>query len=971
VSGLVNGLGYAFRVAAVNAGGATPSAIAYITPVGAPTLPTPAPTASGVHTTGLTVSWTLPATTGGFSVSSFQIYRNGALAATTGATARSHTLYGLEPGTNHGLQIRFCTSAGCSPFSEATTIPTTPAAPIDLKLTEGNGTLDISWTDSDSAVVVGHRVYISEGTDESVEWTPGVDDTSPTTITGLVNGMSYYVVVVAYNASGATAADKVKGSPYTFGAAPSGLTATAAASDDAVLTWSPPADDGGAAVIGFVVQYTTGTTWYDLPAETVSIEAQQLWVLPTPVEHAVLEASADHLDTSGEAPLFRYTVSGLMNGTSYRFRVASYNRAGVSAFTASSASVLHQDALTAATDLVWNAIVEHDSKPYNETVGFGVRPSGCIYDYGMWGPQWQPKSDVSVCTDPQYTVYPNPALLLVVDGPDQDSMGAVGWPTSYIAPWGDDTAIEIDTEGMDLYVFEDALRHAVAERAIAEGVAQIYFNNGNMYFLGSDGAWWNSGATHRAVGLIGYGTMYDTYRPGAPGAPTAVTAQAGAASASVAWTAPTSTGRVPNGIETTLSQYEVSASPGGATCSVAHPATTCVVEGLTPGTEYAFTVRARNTAWIFSDPSAASDPVAPTAPPGPSVASIETTLLAVNEAPNGPIYNIRIGLTRGLGSIDWRDSDGLECAGTASPETISAYVWFHDVDTDRYFAGYAYGTGSPTVGTAALYNYSTIDGLRITLSAAGTRQATAPDADLATVMRTWAFTDEPLTPTRFAVVGLQLRYGTMDVSDPANPVYRMCSDYRIFDPSTVVDTLPQWQEPDLSVNDGTWALTASRKPGWGGTDQERSGFSVSYTHPACEGGDATGICAPSTPKQFTYTSNWACSQAMEFTIFDAAEASPGANFPLTTESGRLERDGDVFYNGIVDSSEGRQVVGTRTENPDGSCVYTVDLYWTFRFARNLDGTAVPYSDSRLEDLTFLFHQGSSSPQGVRLQRLGE
>jgi hypothetical protein len=57
----------------------------------------------------------------------------------------------------------------------------------------------------------------------------------------------------------------------------------------------------------------------------------------------------------------------------------------------------------------------------------------------------------------------------------------------------------------------------------------------------------------------------------------------------VSWTAP-----APNGAPAPTS-YTATSSPGGLTCTVAAPATSCVVEGLSNGTPYTFTVVATNS----------------------------------------------------------------------------------------------------------------------------------------------------------------------------------------------------------------------------------------------------------------------------------------------------------------------------------------------------------------------------------------
>lgn len=89
-----------------------------------------------------------------------------------------------------------------------------------------------------------------------------------------------------------------------------------------------------------------------------------------------------------------------------------------------------------------------------------------------------------------------------------------------------------------------------------------------------------------------------------PGAPTEVTAVAGDTSAEVSWTAPAYVGSYP------ITNYQVTASPGGQTCLASAPSLTCTVLGLTNGVTYTFRARALNGAgWgPDSEPSNAVTP---------------------------------------------------------------------------------------------------------------------------------------------------------------------------------------------------------------------------------------------------------------------------------------------------------------------------------------------------------------------------
>lgn len=95
-----------------------------------------------------------------------------------------------------------------------------------------------------------------------------------------------------------------------------------------------------------------------------------------------------------------------------------------------------------------------------------------------------------------------------------------------------------------------------------------------------------------------------------PSAPQTPAASAGNASATVTWTAPASTGGA------AITQYDVTSSPGGLTCSATPPTTSCVVTGLTNGTSYSFDITATNS--VGASAAATTNSVTPVNPTPPT-----------------------------------------------------------------------------------------------------------------------------------------------------------------------------------------------------------------------------------------------------------------------------------------------------------------------------------------------------------------
>jgi alpha-tubulin suppressor-like RCC1 family protein len=106
----------------------------------------------------------------------------------------------------------------------------------------------------------------------------------------------------------------------------------------------------------------------------------------------------------------------------------------------------------------------------------------------------------------------------------------------------------------------------------------------------------------------------------APDAPNGVTGVGANQRVSLTWIAPVSDGGSP------VTQYTVTASPGGASVTVAAPATSATVTGLTNGTSYTFTVVATNAVGdSAASPASAAIQAIQTVPSAPSGVMAENT----------------------------------------------------------------------------------------------------------------------------------------------------------------------------------------------------------------------------------------------------------------------------------------------------------------------------------------------------------
>jgi hypothetical protein len=153
----------------------------------------------------------------------------------------------------------------------------------------------------------------------------------------LSNGTSYIFRVAAINGSGTGpySDPSVHLTPSTGGSgggggansvgvpgAPSGVNGTAG-NGKVVVSWVPPADDGGSPITSYTVQYSKndGATW-SAPSTNTRLDSRDRTASVDPAPPATTK-----------------TVTGLTNGTAYVFRVAAANDQGTGQFSPPSGAV--------------------------------------------------------------------------------------------------------------------------------------------------------------------------------------------------------------------------------------------------------------------------------------------------------------------------------------------------------------------------------------------------------------------------------------------------------------------------------------------------------------------------------------------------------------------------------------------------------------------------------------------------------
>ncbi|MGY1593103.1 S8 family serine peptidase [Geodermatophilus sp. SYSU D00708] len=307
-SGLVDAVRAVRAADALETGGSTP----VVAPPSAPGTSTPTPSAGAVR-----VAWSPPADDGGAPITEYRIstYRGSTLVGVTtaAATARSATVGGLINGTAYTVAVAAVNEAGVgasSARSAAVTPRTAPAAPAIGQPAPGNAAVTVRWTaprDTGGAVVTGYSVRVHRG-DSVFKTVPARAGSTSLSVTGLANGTGYRFSVAAVNAAGTGrwSATSATVTPRTVAGAPT-IGRPSAGNAAATVRWVAPTATGGAAVTGYTVRVYRGTTV---------------------VKTATARAGTTSL-----------VVTGLTNGTGYRFTVAAVNAAGTGRWSATSATV--------------------------------------------------------------------------------------------------------------------------------------------------------------------------------------------------------------------------------------------------------------------------------------------------------------------------------------------------------------------------------------------------------------------------------------------------------------------------------------------------------------------------------------------------------------------------------------------------------------------------------------------------------
>lgn len=277
-----DGLAYYVRVAAWDAGGLG----AYSVAAGptAPSSTTPAAPEPPKATAGaarITASWVAPSD-GGSPITGYRVQRSTdgitwVTAATVSSGSVTTATISVTGGTSYMVRVAGINAAGIGAYSQpshSVTPTATPSAPRGVQLEPGPGRVLISWSaplHDGGTPITGYRIQrsVDQATWVTVVSNTGNDSTSRTNSAVATREAGYFYRVAAWNAAGLGPYSSIAGpcDPLAVPLSPASVVGTSR-SDGVELRWTP-ADDGGSAITGHVIRYSTNqSTWTTVSAGT-------------------------------------------------------------------------------------------------------------------------------------------------------------------------------------------------------------------------------------------------------------------------------------------------------------------------------------------------------------------------------------------------------------------------------------------------------------------------------------------------------------------------------------------------------------------------------------------------------------------------------------------------------------------------------------------------------------------------------
>ncbi len=261
---IANGTSYPVEIRAVNSIGASlPSSPVNVAPASAPA----APTVTLVPGDGVITVHAVVGDNGGAPITGVDYSLDGGAYVSTGTTSSTFSIPGLVNGTSYSVTVRADNTIGTgAPSAPQNATPiSVPGAPTDVVAASDSSSADVSWTAPSSnggSAVTGYTAtaYTSSAGTTAVG-TPCTTAALSCPVTGLTNGTTYFIGVVATNAAGSGPVSNPL-QAVTAIARPAAPTLTGITVGDSFVSVSFAAGSaGGDPITSYQYSLDGGTTW--------------------------------------------------------------------------------------------------------------------------------------------------------------------------------------------------------------------------------------------------------------------------------------------------------------------------------------------------------------------------------------------------------------------------------------------------------------------------------------------------------------------------------------------------------------------------------------------------------------------------------------------------------------------------------------------------------------------------------------
>lgn len=320
LSGLTNGTSYSVKIRAITAVGSSSesNAISEI-PYGLPSAVAGITAAPG--TTSVVVSWS-PTNNNGNAITTYTAIAwnsasEGGIVQSCTSSGIQCTVTGLSASTQYYFTVDATNAAGVglrnTPRITATTGSTPPSAPTITSVLAGDAKVTVSWTAGSAGTSAITDYVVQYSINNGISWTTFIDPVSALTqmeVTGLNNYVAHTFRVLAVSAVGAGSYSTASQAVTPVGVRPDAPTITSVSAGNGQVT----------------VSWTAGNANTDPISDYVVLFS---------LSGGDFTTYTDAVSTSRST-----IVSGLQNGSKYKFKVAAVSLAGQSSFSAISDEVI-------------------------------------------------------------------------------------------------------------------------------------------------------------------------------------------------------------------------------------------------------------------------------------------------------------------------------------------------------------------------------------------------------------------------------------------------------------------------------------------------------------------------------------------------------------------------------------------------------------------------------------------------------